>query len=134
MSQPTCFIMENGLKATLHHPKSPELRSIVINCTNRSQKTLKFILGSMSMFAVEIDIENEKIYVIYLATVDHPPEDTMQKLKENTKAGLEENYGIIYDKNVYPFTFRANAALIDALTHKIKPLLAPLLLEKRATH
>jgi hypothetical protein len=122
--------MENGLKATLHQPKSPELRSIVINCTNRSKRTLEFLLGSLSMCVVEIDVDGEKVYIIYLATANHSPEDTMRKLEEDTRAGLEENYGIIYNKNVYPFTFQANATLIDALTQKVKPLLAPLLLRK----
>jgi len=83
------------------------------------------------VFAVEVKIENESVYLVYLASPTYPPEDTLQKLKENMTMGLEENYGIIYNKNVYPFVSQANENLINAIVNKVKPSLTPLLLETK---
>jgi hypothetical protein len=112
----------------LHLPESPALQTVVLSCTNRDPKTLSFLLHSLSMFAVEIKIEGESVYAVYLAGSNFTMESTIQKLEETLRSGLEDNYGIIYAERVYPFPNHANATLINAIVNKIKPSLTSLLL------
>ena len=54
------FRLQNGLRATLYGPSSPELGRAVLGCANRKRKTLEFLLRYMSMSAVEVGLKGER--------------------------------------------------------------------------
>jgi hypothetical protein len=90
------------------------------DCTNKDQITLR----RSSLFAVEVEIEDESIYVIYWVLFG--PQSARKRLEEHMLA-LSENSYVIYNHTAHSFITPINHALVHAIVHKLRPGLAALL-------
>jgi hypothetical protein len=120
MTTPLKFKLQNGLNATLHAPRSAGMRRIWNECTNQDQ--IEF--SRSSLFAIEVEVEGEHIYVVYWVLSD--AYFTCKRLEDRMSV-LDDNCYIIYNHIAHEFLTPPNDTLMNAIIHKLKPSLAALM-------
>ena len=119
MRKPIRIKLQNGLDAVLHTPRSTQMAKIVKQY--REQLYLKHSL----LYAVEVTIENETLYVIYWTTFRNRNE-ILPKLEVSLEYALQYNSFILYEGTAYSITSPVNKTLVNAIINKIKPSIATL--------
>ena len=116
--------MQNGLRATLYLPKTPEAINVLKLCSK--QHPGMTLLPNL-MFMVKVQIQMEKLYLVcwHLGTT---AESLIQMLKTDMKRGMGQNVFIVYNNAVYHYRRKTNHLLEKAIINKTLPKLAPLLL------
>jgi hypothetical protein len=132
--KPVRFKLQNGLAATVHPPKSALMKQLREDCLNKRQVDLE----SPSMYAVEIEIENERVYVLYAREFWWHPEEfptvmayIIMLLETRMEQMLRDNWFIIHANIAYPPNNATNETLVNGIINKVKPCLAPLVTEPK---
>jgi hypothetical protein len=110
------------LNATLYPPENRRIKKLLDSCTNKDNLFIRWF----AVFAIEVEMENERVYLLYWKLVDSP-EEVKTQLQKQMRSRIGYNYAIVYNNVVYNFENRVNIALRNAILQKIKPDLAALL-------
>jgi hypothetical protein len=86
-------------------------------------------LDRKKLFAVEVEVEGESVYVVYWAPFN-PPAYLVAELMEELNP-LERNCYMVYNGTAYPSFHPTAVALVHALVERVKPCLAPLVTPTR---
>ena len=113
------FNLENGLEAILHAPKSSETKRLLKLCAKQNYRL-------NNQLAVEIKIENERVYILYNAVVN-TPEHIITQLRNDLEGYMRGNYFMVYNNVAHIFDMEINLALTNAIIKKIKPGVAMLI-------
>jgi hypothetical protein len=124
------FRLQNGLNATLLGPKSPAMKRLLNACTNKD--TVDFV--SDSLYAVEVEVDGERTYVVYDAKIlglwwkgeSDASKYIVRMIQSEMEKTLRDNWVVIYNNVAYPFNSKMCRALVNAIIHKVKPGLAAL--------
>jgi len=120
--KPTQLTLPNGLVATIHSPRSRLVRDLLKNCVNRNEIFTK----PNSLFALEIEIENEHIYLVYWVAFK-TPESLITDIQRNFEYTLQLNNFVIYNNVAYFFLSQTHAAFVTSIIQKVKPSIAALI-------
>jgi hypothetical protein len=124
MTAPFHFKLANGLKATLHPPNSPIVEQIM------KTRTAKGHFKISLLFAVEIKVKNERLYVIYWSGFI-TPNYIVKELEKDLQYALGYNFGISYNNIMHSIADQTTDSLVQAIINNEKPNLAPLLYEQK---
>jgi len=113
---PKKFKLQNGLDAILHTPKSHVTKKLLKNCSNPNWPRGR----ADFLFAIEVKIGGERLYLIYL-TFANAPDKILSQLKAKMECTIYENFAIIYNNTAYLFNTSINCALSKAVIRKINP-------------
>ena len=116
------FKLQNGLNATLYPPKSPRMMQLLRQINQKH-------LDREKLFAVEAEVEGERVYVVYWAPFN-PPTYLIAELMEKLSP-LKRGCYIVYNGTAYPPFHPTAAVLVRALAERVKPCLAPLVMPQR---
>ena len=126
MTEKTTFTLANGLKETLHPPNTPLMKRLLETCT-----APPFFKRSL-MFAVEVKVKNETMYIIYWSGfITH--NYIIPELRKNLLYALGYNFAINYNNVLHLVNNVTNDLLVQAIINNEKPTLAPLLYEQNST-
>jgi hypothetical protein len=123
------FKLQNGLNATLHLTKSPKMEQLLKTRIRRICSELRVDPVSFYavLFAVEIRIEDESVYMFYWRKFVGTVIRELKQELNNKNGQWTLPFFIIYNNQVYYSNDTvAYESIIQAIIHKIKPSLAAL--------
>lgn len=125
------FKLQNGLVAILHPIKSSTVDRLLKTRIRRicSKLQVSSVEFRPSLFAVEVKIESESIYLFYWQAVTAPKHAILRLKHELDAANLRwfTLAFMIYNNAVYYPDDAASGTLADAIIQKVKPCVATLI-------
>ena len=121
----TQLILPNGLKATIHPARSKIVKQLLKRCLNRNEIFIK----PCSLFALEVEVENEHVYFLYWIAFNNPQQLTAN-MQRNFESTLQLNAFTIYNNIAYSFLSQTHDALVSGVIQKIKPHIAVLIADQ----